>query len=129
MTAPSTEELQRLLDQATPGEWIKGVEMNTGEITIATTDMDAPRLTVLDSSNCTVANASLIALAPELAAEVIRLRKSIETLASGLEKRASKTYQQRFGHIEAEIYDTAADEIRSTLEADQHGGHHPVDYP
>ena len=80
MTLPSNEELQRLLDEATPGYWIKGVEMRTGEITIATTDMDADRLTVLDTSNCTEENASLIALAPVLAAEVIRLREENKRL-------------------------------------------------
>ena len=84
MTLPSTEELQRLLDEATPGPWYLH-EDETGDpdgtylhdekgvMCIAITPIGS-------GSDYRKDDLDLAALAPVLAAEVIRLQKENERL-------------------------------------------------
>lgn len=74
MTVPSIEELQRLLDEATPGPWVASKSGYIGSVTAGTMIHDGQVL------GDTAEDTSLIALAPVLAAEVIRLREENEEL-------------------------------------------------
>ena len=86
MTAPdlSTETLRRLLDEATPGPWAAvslRIEGPPSGIAI-------PRVAIADDGAGIVspyANSHLIALAPALAQEVLRLRSDNDVLLGALE--------------------------------------------
>lgn len=68
---PTTDQLKDLLDKVTPGEWyIDGCQVTSDTLH----EMDC----IVDHVYGTEANATLIALAPTLAAEVVRLRAIIE---------------------------------------------------
>lgn len=76
MTAPDTDTLAGLLAEATPGEWEEITP--EGGIWPPRVFSGSTIVSMVDNSDMThgekVANARLIALAPELAAEVISLR-------------------------------------------------------
>lgn len=78
MTIPTTD-LKTMLDQATPGPWEADIdhERNLGTVNVVPDDTHY--------GVTTAANARLIAAAPDLAAEVIRLREGIEALAKHVE--------------------------------------------
>ena len=68
---PTTEQLKGLLAKVTQGEWY----IDGGQVTSDTMhEMDC----IVDHVYGTEANATLIALAPTLAAELVRLRAIIE---------------------------------------------------
>ena len=83
MTAPdlSTETLRRLLDEATPGPWAAvslRIEGPPSGIAI-------PRVAIADDGAGIVspyANSHLIALAPALAQEVLRLRATLSAITA-----------------------------------------------
>ncbi len=85
---PTTEELKDLLGKVTQGEWRLGVDSEVyaeGEcdtwITVGPKSYDAVAIVVnehIKGDAEVVLNARLIALAPTLAAEVVRLRDAIE---------------------------------------------------
>lgn len=70
MTVPSTEELQRLLDKATPGEWRMYDDTDLPKIYGVQTTDGEPICIDGTSQDC-----QIIQFTCDLAAEVIRLRK------------------------------------------------------
>lgn len=113
MNLPSTEELQRLLNEATPGEWrmyddtdlpkIYGVQTTAGEpICIDGTPQDC----------------QIIQFTCDLAAEVIRLREGIETVAEISETRADNCHASH-QLVAAAGHRATAHHLRSILEGDQ----------
>ena len=93
MNLPSTEELQRLLDEATPGPWSTIEERYTDRdgktiyhpegIVAGAIEDDLPVMWNTDGAvdwTSEPGNPRLAALAPVLAAEVIRLREENERL-------------------------------------------------
>ena len=85
MTDLSTTNLKRLLNEATPGPWRHDDEV--GEILGAYYEKNGigyiPSVGYADDYN-----ADLIALAPELAQEVLRLRKGLKAICSDLHESA-----------------------------------------
>lgn len=92
MTVPSTEELQQLLDAATPGEWyLHEDEMGDPDGTYLhdTKDVMCIAITPIGSgSDYRENDLDLAALAPVLAAEVIRLREENERMKERVNKHA-----------------------------------------
>jgi hypothetical protein len=87
---PSTEELKRLVERATPGEWKADLG---GSIKIRHDDLAwltlCPSMSSFGGYDAwpeTKANAGLIALTPTLAAEVIASRTTIEALQARVEE-------------------------------------------
>ena len=84
----TTEDLQKLLDDVTPGEWnaSPGHEQRNGQrYWQVQNEFDA----IMQNQFCWAqgsheANASLIAMVPDLAREVIALRAAAEKLAEAL---------------------------------------------
>lgn len=92
MTDLTTTQLQRLLEQATPGPWeYEGPQFQE----ITTLDQDGLEQAVISLDRYTEketcnrpADMNLAAHAPELAEEVIRLRGHIEELITVMEVKA-----------------------------------------
>ena len=88
----TTVQLQRLLDQATPGPWeyIPGEAIdercigNPGSMTMCI-GVEANGA----GSSCSDADLNLAAAAPQLAQEVIHLREHIEELITAMEDKAA----------------------------------------
>ncbi|MGO2634680.1 MAG: hypothetical protein ACTH9H_13130 [Galactobacter sp.] len=79
----TTTELQKMIDQATPGPWEADIHGDEGTVDVISCD---------GVYGATSANdARLIAQAPDLAAEVIRMREGIEAYIRDL----SATRQDR----------------------------------
>ncbi|WP_312588579.1 hypothetical protein [Corynebacterium dentalis] len=102
MTVPSTEELQWLLDAATPGEWqfqdheewehVAGPEYPPQQVMIAH-GVEVDGVALFGRSNDDLledypGNLRIAALAPVLAAEVIRLREENERMQERVNKHA-----------------------------------------
>lgn len=80
MTFPSTEELQRLLDEATPGTWEWD---ETVGLSLYSEDVEGKGRDIIKCAARSYpdeADAEIIAMSRVLAAEVIRLRKENEEL-------------------------------------------------
>lgn len=84
---PTTEQLKDLLAKVTPGEWEEITP--EGGIWPPRVFSGSAIVSMVDNSDMThgekVANATLIALAPTLAAEVVRLRSVLEDIAQSAE--------------------------------------------
>lgn len=102
MTVPSTEELQRLLDTAKPGDWqfqgheewehVAGQEYPPQQVMIAHA-VEVDGVPLFWNSNDDVledypGNIRIAALAPVLAAEVIRLREENQRMQERVNKHA-----------------------------------------
>ena len=91
MTDLSTTNLKRLLAEATPGPWKHDDEV--GEILGAYYEKNGmgyiPNVGYADDSN-----ADLIALAPELAEEVLRMREQVKGLILAMETKAANNEWQ-----------------------------------
>lgn len=100
---PSNEELQRLLDQATPGPWSTIEERYTDRdgkpiyhpdgIVAGAIEDDLPVMWNSDGAvdwTSEPGNPRLAALAPVLAAEVIRLREENDEMRRGIATAAEK---------------------------------------
>lgn len=85
MTTPTTTDLRTMLDQATPGPWVwEHWDGNDDNICRILHWRQAPAYAIGDRVADEVdkpADARLIAAAPDLCAEVIRLREAIERMA------------------------------------------------
>ena len=88
MTAPSTDELKALLDKVTQGEWAWESKRAGGSIRALTILGTYNDIICADeyAGSCWIdvpnqSDATLIALAPTLAAEVIRLRAEVLRLS------------------------------------------------
>lgn len=83
MTNPTTEELKELLGKVTQGEWYAHEVSASGLPTASIMAYDgytvAKALGVIDPEE-TQSNATIIAIAPTLAAEVVRLRGVLSAL-------------------------------------------------
>lgn len=115
MSDISTSRLRELLNEATTGPW--SYDERIGEI------LGAPyhEHSLVKIPSITFAhgwNADLIALAPELAEEVIRLRKAIETSAEISETRADNCHASR-QLVAAAGHRATARHLRSILEGDK----------
>lgn len=80
----NSEDIRKMLDEATPGPWdlfhvpeipVAGITSRTGDICKMSNHYEW-------RGGETVTNARLIAAAPDLAAEVLRLREALETCAA-----------------------------------------------
>lgn len=91
MTDLSTANLKRLLAEATPGPWKHDDE--AGEILGAYYEKNGIGYipTVGYADDC---NADLIALAPELAKEVLRMREHVKDLIMAMETKAANNEWQ-----------------------------------
>ena len=91
MTDLSTANLKRLLDEATPGPWKHDDEV--GEILGAYYEKNGigyiPSVGYADDYN-----ADLIAIAPELAEEVLRMREHVKDLIMAMETKAANNERQ-----------------------------------
>ena len=115
MNLPSTEELQRLLDEATPGEWEPRSDPDWGFIDIHGVQSQDGEPVCIDG---TPQDCIVLALAPVLAAEVIRLREGIANAQSKLDYYAGKYQTQGESHTSARIRDVSEDLAR-VVEGDQ----------
>ena len=118
MTLPSTEELQRLLDEATPGEWKWD---GTVRRSLYSKDAEGKGRDIMKCAALLYpdeADAEIIALAPVLAAEVIRLREAIETVAQISETRARNCHESN-QLVAAAGHTVTASHLHGILEGDQ----------
>ncbi|WP_392452005.1 hypothetical protein [Corynebacterium dentalis] len=132
MTLPSTEELQHLLNAAAPGEWqfqdyeewehVAGPEYPPQQVAIAHT-VEVDGVPLFGHANDDVledypGNLRIAALAPVLAAEVIRLREAIETVAQISETRARNCHESN-QLVAAAGHTVTASHLHGILEGDQ----------
>lgn len=154
MTTPSTEELQRLLDEATPGEWEYREELHCpcmADQDVADALGTSYPEDLFKRPGCSEARAEnyschtqltitgkedgvwahnppyhevnpgdmkLAALAPVLAAEVIRLREGIESLAGVCLTRA-RNFDEKNYRPDVAGHRSIAKRLIHTLEGDQ----------
>ena len=86
----TTDEIKCLLDEATPGPWVIGtdddgtaVETDDGAMFVVTNTWSIARINgYAGPSDATPANARLIAAAPDLAVEVLRLRATLSAITA-----------------------------------------------
>lgn len=116
MNLPSTEELQRLLDEATPGEWIRHEEdgqiQNRDRATVAYADGHVHDDIELWIEWNLATDHALAALAPVLAAEVIRLRGGIVDAKAKLDLYVDTYHQQGHIYTSARLRDVSEDLTR-----------------
>lgn len=99
----NAETLKELLANATPGPWMLGEEDDFDGIPVLYADGMVPVANVPNeySDRDGRANATLIALAPELAADNIALQAEVERLREALEPFANVA-EHDIGHDEAD---------------------------
>lgn len=115
MTVPSTEELQRLLDEATPGDWQWD---ETVGLSLYFEDAEGKGRDIIKCAARSYpdeADAEIIALAPSLAAEVIRLRQGI----NDLKKAHVDALNHPVGDGSLYFHSNAIFELSRILEGDQ----------
>lgn len=115
MTIPSTEELQRLLDAATPGEWEPRSDPDWGFIDIHGVQSQDGEPVCIDG---TPQDCIVLALAPALATEVIRLREAIADAKSRLDDYMDAYHKQGQFYTSARLRNVSKDLTR-ILEGDQ----------
>ena len=93
MTTPTTQDLRTMLDEACAsvnGPWIVTGDESTG-FAVSTCGGNGYSA----ASDMCIEDARLIAAAPDLAAEVIRLREERDRLREGIEKVAIQIQRER----------------------------------
>lgn len=119
MTKPTTEELKDLLGKVTQGEWVADGLNKSGLPSAyinASDGYPVARAVGVVSEFETEANASLIALAPTLAVEVVRLR---EVLACAIDTmlfaQAEIKAQAHIPHEDEEMMNDRIERARQAL--------------
>ena len=90
MTVPSTEELQRLLDETPDETWRAEIDEGEGWWNVVPAYCGGSHTPIAEGMSQPVAE--LMAESRVLAAEVIRLREAIETIAEISETRADNCH-------------------------------------
>ena len=117
MTNLTTTQLQRLLDQATPGPWVRAWD---NQHVLFNPDTDTVvHVEFYDDAR----NTELIAAAPDLAQEVLRLRTGVEQLLEMCLRERDAAFQDtpvRAGAVVA--FGVCAEKLTNLLEEEDHDG-------